>query len=73
MKTISFSSKTTDRWHPSIIFYDEKLNIVKDYQKDSSTNRLKINVPIDAKYVKIADLYSLDNIKRGISIYLIGR
>lgn len=73
MKTISFSSKIADRWHPSIVFYDEKLNIVKDYKKDSSTNRLKIKIPIDAKYAKVADLYSLDNIKRGISIYLIGR
>ncbi|MDA7848237.1 hypothetical protein N8972_01980, partial [Sulfurospirillum sp.] len=73
MKTISFSSKIADRWHPSIVFYDEKLNIVKDYKKDSATNRLKIKIPVDAKYAKVADLYSLDNIKRGISIYLIGR
>jgi len=73
MKTISFSSKIADRWHPSVVFYDDKLHIVKDYKEDSATNRLKIKVPEDAKYVKVADLYTLDNIKRGISIYLIGR
>ncbi len=73
MKTISFASKLVDKWHPSIVFYDDKLHIVKDYKKKSPTNRLKIKIPIDAKYVKISDLYTLDNIKRGISIYLIGR
>ena len=73
MKSISFSSKIADRWHPSLIFYDDKLHIVKDYKKDSATNRLKIKIPMDAKYVKVADLYTLDNIKRGISIYLIAR
>ena len=73
MRSISFSSKIADRWHPSIVFYDEKLHIVKDYKKENATNRLKIKVPVDAKYVKVADLYTLDNIKRGISIYLIAR
>ena len=70
MKSISFASKIADRWHPSIVFYDDKLHIVKDYKKDSATNRLKIKIPEDAKYIKVADLYTLDNIKRGISIYL---
>ena len=73
MKSISFASKIADRWHPSIVFYDDKLHIVKDYKKDSATNRLKIKIPIDTKYVKVADLYTLDNIKRGISVYLRSR
>ncbi len=71
MKSISFSSKMADRWFPSIVFYDNKLHIVQDFQKDSATNRLKLKIPEDAKYAKVADLYTLDNIKRGISIYLI--
>jgi len=70
MKSISFASKIADRWHPSIVFYDDKLHIVKDYQKDKVTNRLKIKVPSEAQYVKVSDMYTLDNIKRGISIYL---
>ncbi len=73
MKSISFSSKIADKWYPSIIFYDEKLHIVKSYKKSSVTNRLKLEIPIDAVYVKIADQYTQENIKRGITIYLIGR
>lgn len=70
IKTISFVSKIADKWHPNIVFFDEKLNIVRDYRKDEVFNKLKLRVPVDAKYVKIADMYTLDNIKRGISIYL---
>lgn len=70
MKTVSIVSKIADKWHPKIVFFDEKLHIVKDYQKDGVANKLKLRVPIDAKYVKIADMYTLDNIKRGISVYL---
>ncbi|WP_024954929.1 hypothetical protein [Sulfurospirillum arcachonense] len=73
MKSISFRSRIADKWYPNIVFYDEKLHIVKDYRKDEITNTLKINIPRDAKYVKVADIYTLDNIKRGISIYLRSR
>lgn len=70
IKSISIVSKIADKWHPSIIFFDEKLHIVKNYQKDKVTNKLKLRVPTDAKYVKITDMYTLDNIKRGVSVYL---
>lgn len=70
MKTISFVSKIADKWHPNIVFFDEKLHIVSDYRKDEVTNKLKLRIPINSRYVKIADMYTLDNIKRGITIYL---
>ena len=73
MKSISFRSRIADRWHPSIVFYNDKLHIVKDYSTQSVTNTLKMKIPRDAKYVKVADLYTLDNIKRGISIYVKSR
>lgn len=70
MKSISFVSKLADKWHPNIVFFDQKLHIVSDYQKDEVTNKLKLRIPTDSRYVKIADMYTLDNIKRGISVYL---
>jgi len=70
MESISFVSKVADKWHPNIVFFDEKLYIVRDYRRDEVTNRLKLRIPIDTKYIKISDMYTLDNIKRGISVYL---
>jgi len=70
MKSISLRTRLADKWHPDVVFFDEKLNIVKDYRKDEVINAIKIKVPDSAKYVKINDLYTLDNIKRGMSVYL---
>jgi len=70
MRSISLRSKLADRWHPNIIFFDAKLHIIEDYRKDTVANTLKLKIPINAKYVKVADMYTLDNIKRGMSVYL---
>jgi len=70
MKSISLRTRIADKWHPDVVFFDEKLNVVKDYRKDAVVNAIKIKVPDSAKYVKINDLYTLDNIKRGMSVYL---
>lgn len=70
IKSISFRSHIADKWYPSIIFFDKQLQVVKDYRNDNVVNRLKITIPESAKYVKINDIYTLDNIKRGISVYL---
>jgi hypothetical protein len=73
MKSISFRSRIADKWHPSIVFYDKELQVVKDYRNDDVANTLKLNIPQSATYVKINDIYTLDNIKRGISVYLKSR
>ena len=70
MSSISFRSKLADRWHPNIVFFDANLQIIRDYRKDTVANTLKLKIPINAKYVKVADMYTLDNIKRGMSVYL---
>lgn len=71
--TIKFRTHRADNWYPKIIFYDEKLHIVRDFRRDSLRDDLTVRVPEDAKYVKISDLYTLDNIKRGLSLFLNGR
>lgn len=73
MKSISIRTKIADRWHPSVVFFDEKLNVVKSYKKDSVVKNIKLKVPENAKYVKINDIYTLDNIKRGILVYVKSR
>ena len=73
MKSISIRTKIADRWHPSVVFFDEKLNVVKNYKKDSVVKSVKLKIPASAKYVKISDIYTLDNIKRGILVYIKSR
>ena len=61
-------SKNGNRWHPNVVFYDDVLNIIESFKDDTLHKELRLDVPYDTKYVKIDDLYSLANLKRGISI-----
>lgn len=65
---INITSNSGNRWHPSVIFYDNELEIIEVFKEDSLQKSLRLDVPIDTKYIKIDDLYSLSNLRRGISI-----
>lgn len=65
LKIYSYSGNS---WRPSIAFYDEELNVLKLFKKDSFTKYLRVVVPQNTKYIKIDDLYSLANLKKGIKV-----
>lgn len=65
---LTIKSNIGNRWHPNVVFYDEELNIIEIYKDDSLQKSLRLDVPIDTKYIKIDDLHSLYNLRRGMSI-----
>jgi len=65
---INITSRPGNKWHPNIVFYDNELNILEVYKENGLQKSLRLDVPIDTKYIKIDDLYSLINLRRGISI-----
>ncbi|MGA1931715.1 hypothetical protein ACH5BF_03210 [Arcobacter sp. YIC-464] len=66
--SINIDSHIGNRWHPNITFYDNSMNILEVVKEDSFKKSFKVDVPVDTSYIKIDDLYSLSNLKRGISI-----
>ena len=42
--------------------------MIEIHEEDSLHNSLRLSVPNNTKYIKIDDLYSLANLKRGITI-----
>jgi hypothetical protein len=63
-------SKALNHWSPYIVFYDINLNILKIVKEDNRTQRYKTDVPQETAYIKITDIYTLINIKRGLTIIL---
>lgn len=61
-------SKYGNRWHPNIVFYDRDFNILKIIKDNKIYKNITLDVPINAKYLKVDDLFSLSNLKRGIRI-----
>lgn len=65
---ISIDSNAGNSWYPSVTFYDNDLNILDIHEENSLQKNLRISVPSNTKYIKIDDLYTLANLKRGINI-----
>ncbi|RXJ98076.1 hypothetical protein CRU98_11195 [Arcobacter sp. CECT 8986] len=61
-------SKVLNSWFPKVVFYDKDLNILDIVKQDKLHNKLSLDVPVNTKYIKIDDLYTLINIRRGLTI-----
>ncbi len=67
-RALNLDSKNGNIWHPYIVFYDKDLKIIDNYTKERKSYNVSLKIPSGAKYVKIGDLYTLENIKRGLKI-----
>ena len=67
-KSIVLWSLKGNNWYPYVSFYDKELHLLKVYKRDKRTNKITLELPEDTRYVKIADLYSLKNIKQGLQV-----
>ncbi|MDX1294958.1 MAG: hypothetical protein R3302_01745 [Sulfurimonadaceae bacterium] len=65
---LTLSSLRGNNWYPYIAFYDSSLRLLKVYKRDRKTWEVTVRPPRDAVYVKVADLYTLKNIKDGFRI-----
>ncbi|WP_419767940.1 hypothetical protein [Arcobacter sp.] len=68
--TIFIASKTLNSWLPYVVFYDEHLNILKVSKEEKVYRNLTLSIPENTRYIKITDLYTLFNIKRGLTVLI---
>lgn len=59
-----------NQWHPYITFYDEKLNALNIFKRDSKKMKLRLKIPERTKYIKVTDIYLLNNLKNGLRVSL---
>lgn len=72
-RVLKIASKTYNSWYPYVAFYDKNLNLIGLYKKDDEVVKsINIKVPENCLYVKISDIYTLNNIKNGFRVYLKG-
>ncbi|AJC85328.1 hypothetical protein [Campylobacter peloridis] len=69
-KSIELSAHNLDSWFCKIQFLDKNLNFIQGVEKIHKQNDITLPIPLGAKYAIIGDMFSLDNIKRGLKIYL---
>ena len=69
-RSITINSYKANSWHPYVVFYDRDLKVLDNMTKERKSYNEQLSIPRNAKYVKISDIYTLENIKRGLSIYI---
>ena len=65
---IYISTSKFDFWHPYIVFYDTNLNILNIISSSDIERKKILNIPQNCSYIKIADSFTKENIKRGIFV-----
>ena len=69
-KSINILSKPGNQWFPQVVFYNKHLNILELVKEDKKHNSLQLEIPEETTYIKINDIYTLANIKRGLSVII---
>ena len=63
VKNLAIRSSRRNDWYPYIAYYNSSLHLLKVIKKDTKHNKIILNIPKDAQYIKISDLYTLKNIR----------
>jgi len=69
VKTLNIKSSRRNRWYPYIAYYDPSLHLLKVLKRDDLYKTIQLNIPQNAKYIKIADLYTLKNVRDELVLY----
>lgn len=68
IKSLRVVSSYRNRWYPEISYYDASLHLLKEIKSDQETNYINLEIPKNAKYIKISDLYMLKNVKDALTL-----
>ncbi len=60
---LQINSSRRDNWYPKISYYNNSLHLLKVIHKDTKRTKLILDIPKNAKYIKISDIYTLKNVK----------
>ncbi len=65
---VEISAQSADSWVPLVKIFDKNLNLIKQIKEVEKRSNLNVELPSNAAYIVIDDAFSLENIKRGLSI-----
>lgn len=69
VKELKIVSTRHNKWYPYIAYYDASLHLLKVVKENSIHYKMNLDIPQNAKYIKISDLYTLQNIRDELTLY----
>lgn len=73
IRSLKIRSSRRNRWYPYIAYYDASLHLLKLLKRDKIYKSITLNMPKNAKYIKISDMYTLKNVKDELVLYPKGK
>ncbi len=68
IRALQVRSSRRNHWYPYISYYDASLHLVKLLKRDKVYKSISLLIPKNAKYMKITDLYTLKNLRDGLTL-----
>ncbi|MEA3371117.1 MAG: hypothetical protein U9Q40_07240 [Campylobacterota bacterium] len=68
IEKLKILSSRRNNWYPYIAYYDASLHLLKVIKEDERYRKIDLEIPKEAKYIKISDLYSLKNVKDELTL-----
>lgn len=69
IRGLKIKSSRRNHWYPYIAYFDNSLHLVKLLKRDKVYKNISLKIPKNAKYIKISDLYTLKNVRDGLTLY----
>jgi hypothetical protein len=66
IKELKITSSRRNSWYPYIAYYDTSLHLLKVFKDNKICYKTELDIPQNAKYMKISDLYTLKNVRDGL-------
>lgn len=63
IKELQVKSSRRNHWYPYIAYYDASLHLLKIIRESEVHRTILLDIPKNAKYMKISDTYTLKNVK----------
>jgi len=66
---LKIKSSRRNSWYPYIAYYDSSLHLVKILKRDKVYREILLQIPKNAIYIKISDLYTLKNVRDELHLF----
>jgi len=63
IQELEIQSSQRNEWYPYIAYYDASLHLLKIIKENEVYKKILLEIPKNAKYIKISDVYTLKNVK----------
>ncbi len=73
IKKVRIKSHKANHWFPYIALYDSSLRLLKVIKKDKESKQFLLELPLETRYIRVSDLYTVTNIRYGLEFYGSGK